>query len=511
MADLPFRYGPRDRKIAFGLFLVVFLLYGFFWGGGGWAQNVDFALTRSIVLEGDVFVDEYRDVTGDVSEIGGRLVSNKSPGLSLLGIPAYAISRLLIPGEETEIVVNLRAWFTNLFSNALLSALVPPLLFAWARREGIAVRPAAIGALLVGVATPMLPWATVFFRHGSSGALALIAWLAARSRRPGSAFVAGFAGGSAAVCNYLMLPVLAALAVLAAWPEVRNAMSSGLKRVAGVASGAVLPLLVFAGYQILATGKIFFLPANRNEAFVTQDALFGLLTAPTFDAFWGITFSPYRGLFHLSPLLLLTVAGAWHMARRGKWADLLFILAVFAVHFGVNVTFNNWEAGFGIGPRYLVSAVPLLGVLVIEGAARSRIWLVAVLAVVSLANAFAATAVDPLPSGSIPRPLGGYVYPLLLTGEYEARGPIHPRWSPELFHGHTSVNRMSIDEVVPFAKYPPGDPGSEWAAFNIGEIVTGPGHPASLLPPVLLLILGGAWIVRLSRAESSLGRDRVLK
>jgi hypothetical protein len=497
VTDLPFQYDRRDRQVAFGLFLIVFLLYGFFWGGGGWAQNVDFALTRSIVLQGDVFMDEYREVSGDVSEIGGRMVSNKSPGLSLLGLPAYAISRLLIPGEEIGIVVNLRAWFTNLFSNALLSALVPPLLFAWARREGIAVRPAAIGALLIGIATPMLPWATVFFRHGSSGALALMAWLAARSRRPASAFVAGLAGGVAALCNYLMLPVLAALALFAAWPEIRGSVRLGLKRMAGVASGAVIPLLVFAGYQILATGKVFFLPANRNENFVTEDALFGLLTAPTFDAFWGITFSPYRGLFHLSPLLLLAVVGAWQMARRKNWADLLFILAVFAVHFGVNVTFNNWEAGFGIGPRYLVSAVPLLGVLVIEGAVRTRIWLVAALAVVSFANAFAATAVDPLPSGSIARPLGGYIYPLLLTGEYEARGPTHPRWSPELFDGHTSVNRMSIDEIVPFAKYPPGDPGSEWAAFNLGEVIAGPGHPASLIPALLLLAVGGIWIARL--------------
>ena len=504
--------GPerRDRQLAFGIFLIVFLLYGYFWGGGGWAQNSNFALTRSLGLEGDVFIDEYRDTTGDLSEVNGRVISNKAPGLSILGVPAYWLSRILVPGEEREIVVTLRGWLTNLFSNALLSALVPPLLFVWGRRQGIDARRAAFLALLIGIATPLLPWATVFFLHGASGALALMSWLAARSRARGSALLAGLAGGLAALSNYLFLPVLAPLALLAMWPEIRSSRLVGAKRAAGVIAGAALPLLTFAAYQLAATGRIFFLPLTSNETFVTEDALFGILNLPSVEAVWGITFSPYRGLFFLSPLLLLAIPGAVGMYRGRKTPDLLFILAVLAAHFGMNLSFNNWEGGFGIGPRYLVSALPLMSVLVIEGALRIRRWAVVILAVVSLANAFAATAVDPLPSGSIPRPLGGYIYPLLLTGEYEARGPIHPRWSPELFHGHTSVNRMSIDEIVPFAKYPPGAPGSEWAAFNIGEIVTGAGHPASLLPPVLLLLLGGAWIGRLSR-EESLGRDRVLK
>jgi hypothetical protein len=496
----------RDRQLAFAIFLLVFLVYGYFCGGGGWAQNSNFALTRSLALEGNVFIDEYRDTTGDLSDVNGRLISNKAPGLSILGIPAYRLSRILVPGEEKGIVVTLRGWLTNLFSNALLSALVPPLLFVWARREGIDARRAAFLALLIGLATPMAPWATVFFLHGASGALALMSWLAARSRGRGSALLAGFAGGMAALCNYLFLPVLVPLALLAMWPEIRSSGLAGVRRATGVIAGAVPPLLLFAAYQLAATGQIFFLPLTSNETFVTEDALFGILTLPGMEAVWGITFSPYRGLFYLSPLLLLAIPGAVAMYRARKTPDLLFILAVLVAHFGMNLSFNNWEGGFGIGPRYLVSALPLMSVLVIEGVLKTRIWAVVILAIVSFANAFAATAVDPLPSGSIPRPLGSYIYPLLLTGEYEARGPIHPRWSPELFDGHTSVNRMSIDEIVPFAKYPPGDPGSEWAAFNMGEILAGPGHPASLIPALLLLLAGGAWIARISRTESSIAK-----
>lgn len=495
------RADSHDRRVAFGLFLLVLLLYGYFWGGGGWAQNADFALTRSIVIEGNVFLEEYAETTGDVAEVNGRLVSNKAPGLSLIGIPAYALSRVLIPGEEDGLVTTLRAWFTNLFSNALLSALVAPLLFFWARGESVDRRPAAMLALLVALATPLWPWATVLFRHGSSGSLLLLAWLAARSRRRGRAFVAGLAGGFAALCNYVLLPLLAPLALLAAWPELRTSTREGIMRAVGVILGSLPPLAIFAGYQIAATGSIFVLPANRNERFVSDDAFLGFFGMPSWEAFWGITFSPYRGLFFLSPLLLLAIVGAMILWRRGKVADLLFIVAAFLLHFLVNLSFNNWEAGFGIGPRYLVSAVPLLGALVIVGALRVSTPVVALLAAVSFANALAATAVDPLPSGSIADPLFGYVYPLLMTGWWVPSGPIHPRWVPELFHGHTSVNRMAIDEIVPFLERPPGHPAAEWASFNLGEMLAGAGHPASLIPALVVLAVGVVWLWRATAPE----------
>src|SRR5205085_4005304 len=114
---------------------------------------------------------------------------------------------------------------------------------------------------------------------------------------------------------------------------------------------------------------------------------------------------------------------------------------------------------------------------------------------VSFAINFTAVAVDPQPSGTIPRPLTQYLVPLLLHGRFPAEVPITPPWSAATFTGHTSVNRLTHDEAVVFAKHPPGSIAAEWTSFNLGESFTGPGEAASLLPIALLLAAGAAGIV----------------
>ena len=41
---------------------------------------------------------------------------------------------------------------------------------------------------------------------------------------------------------------------------------------------------------------------------------------------------------------------------------------------------------------------------------------------------------------------------------------------------------MTLDEAIVFARHAPDDSASEWASFNLGELVTGPGDARSLIP-----------------------------
>src|SRR4029079_16982494 len=117
---------------------------------------------------------------------------------------------------------------------------------------------------------------------------------------------------------------------------------------------------------------------------------------------------------------------------------------------------------------------------------------VVALAAVSFAINFAVTAVDPQPSGTIPRPLTQYIVPLLLHGRFDPRVPITPPWSAATITGHTSVNRLTHDEATLFQRYPPQSPQVEWASFNLGELLCGPGDARSLIPIALLLAARGA-------------------
>jgi hypothetical protein len=131
-----------------------------------------------------------------------------------------------------------------------------------------------------------------------------------------------------------------------------------------------------------------------------------------------------------------------------------------------------------------------------------RRWLLVALALISFAINFSATAVDPQPSGTIPRPLTQYILPLLIHGHFSPDVPITPPWSAATFTGHTSVNRMTFDEAVVFALHPPGSLPSEWASFNLGEPFFGPGDARSLIPIVIVLVAACAAILRKARSIS---------
>jgi MFS family permease len=477
-----------DRRIAEWLFLVTFTAYGWFYAGGGWNQNSQFDLTRAIVERHTFAIDAYASNTGDVSRHGGHVYSNKSPALSWVAAIPYALL-FAMEGDlaATPAGLTLNGYICTLICVALPGALIPALLFAYARRRGIDARWAAAVALGTALATPLFPYATLLMLHVPSAMLLLFALTGRRDA------AAGFAAGAATAMNYLCLP-----AILAFAPR-RGRAGAGW-----FFAGAALPLIALAIYQRICFGGFLANSIAREDArFLSHRALFGIIKLPSAEAAWGITFSPYRGFFFFSPLLLLAFAGAWVWFRRGeRRGELAAVAFVALVFFAFNVTFNGWEAGFGVGARYLVPLIPLFGLVLLELRGRFRVAFIA-LAALSFAINFAAAAVDPQPSATIPRPLTQYIAPLLIRGHFSPDVPITPPWSAATFTGHTSVNRMGGDEALVFQRHAPGSRESEWSSFNLGELLFGPGELASIAPLLLLLILGAIVIARMVRSDTA--------
>jgi len=282
--------------------------------------------------------------------------------------------------------------------------------------------------------------------------------------------VSGFAAGLATITNYICAPALLVFAITRrSWRYV---------------IGAIPPLVAIVIYQRVCFGSFFATSISHEDArFLTKGAAMGVLRAPSLDALYGITISPYRGLFFFAPVLLLALIP---LVRERA------ILAISIAFFAVNVCFNGWEGGFGVGARYLVPLIPLFGIALLNARPRA---LVVVLGVLSFAINVACTAVDPQPSATIPRPLTHYIIPLLVRGHFSRAVPITPPWSAATFTGHTSVNRMAHDEAIVFQRHPPGSLESEWSSFNLGEPIFSAGDPRSLIPIVALLALGGAAIL----------------
>jgi hypothetical protein len=479
----------RDRQISEWLFILAFVTCGYFYSGGGWNQNSQFDLTRAIVERHTFAIDAYAVNTGDVARHGGHLYTNKSPGLSWLGAVAYAplhaIERRTGVNPSDAGALTLNNYLCTLAVVVPFAALVPAVIYRFGRRRGLPATWCAIVALATALATQQLPYSTFFILHVPSGALML---LALRARR---APLAGFLAGAATAVNYLCAPAV----LLFALTRRREAWK--------FFAGAVPPLVALAAYQRICFGTFSTIGiAKEDPRFLTKGAAMGVFGWPTPDSLYGITFSPYRGLFYFAPVLLMAIAGFVVWARSSRMertaGELIAILGVTAIFFAFNVTFLNWEGGFGIGARYLMPVIPLWGVAMLY----CRGWqkpLLAGLAVISFAINFTATAVDPQPSGTIPRPLTQYLVPLLVDGHFSPDVPITPPWSAATFTGHTSVNRFTHDEPIVFFRHPPGSLAAEWASFNLGEPFFGAGDARSLIPIAAILAIGVAGILTKAR------------
>jgi hypothetical protein len=477
----------EDRRVTEWLFLLTFVAYGYFFAGGGWNQNATFDLTRAIVERHTFAIDAYARNTGDVSFGGGHTYANKAPALGWLAAipyaPLYAFehSRDADPGNAQLLTVNV--YLCSLVCVALPGAFIPAMLFLYARRRGFEARWSAFVALAIALATQLLPYTTILMVAVPSAALLLFALTTPRRE------LAGFAVALAVAMNYLCAPALILFAFI-------GPRKSWLR----YALGALPPLAALLAYQRICFGGFLTTSvAVTDPRFLTHGAPLGVMQRPSLAVLYAITLSPYRGFFFFAPLLMVALFGflAWWRRERIACGAAIVVMVAFVVF---NTSFNGWEGGFGIGGRYLAPLIPLFGIALLHIRWRA---LAVIAAAISFAINFAAAAVDPQPSGTIPRPLTQYIGPLLLNGRFSPSVPITFPWSSTTFTGHTSVNRLTLDEAVVFARHPPGSDASEWTSFNLGELATGPGDARSLIPIALVILGGGFVIARLARKSTA--------
>jgi len=484
-----------DRRIAGGLFVLVFVAYAWFFGGGGWNQNAAFDLTRAIVERHTFAIEAFGggSNTYDVAVHGGHIYANKAPGLSLLAVVPYAVLYAVERAAGVDVnafdAMNLSLYACGVAVCATSGALLIAIFFLYARRIGVAPIHALAVALLLAFGTYLFAYSTIFFSH-VPGALFLF-WCFARlsldpDQRP---WIAGALGGAAVLSNYpLLIPVALIVAAAIAIPGER------MRRFTSIAAGAAPFAIALLAYQAICFGSPLRTSIEAESSiFHSEGAILGVLGMPKFGVLYAITFSRFRGLFFLSPVLLFAFIGAVVMMRsRQRLRDLALAAGVIASLLLINISFNNWDGGSGIGPRYILPVVPFFGVAMLSASGLLRpLWVL--LGAISVLFNFAVAAVNPMPSRQIADPIFRYTFPLLVTGRLPADTPPHPPFAWKVMIGHVSVNRLGADDLVPFHKHPRGSRESEWASFNLGEIVA-PGSVLSLIP-IVIWILGGSMLL----------------
>ena len=449
------KWFSRERLGQVMLFLLLLLSYTYtFPRWADQSQNSRMDMVVAVVDDGTFRIDKYVSNTVDYAKVGDHYYSDKAPGPAFLGIPIYAGLRVLFDTPVVQRLMNqlasnpafvatLRSYGSGILEQKVRLALA---LVAIALAVG-AIPSALLGVLLyramarftprpwprllvvVGYAllTPAFAYANTFYSHQLSAALLFGAfYLVFMPAAPFSRWRllgAGFLLAYAVICEYpaaLMAGGIFIYALYRLWREDRWTRSVWMVPAAAVVGAAWL------AYNTVVFGGPLKLGYSYSEQWLgVHNTGFMSLTWPHGEAMWGITFGLFRGLFVLSPLLLLAVPGLVWWWRSGEHRA-AFWLAVYSVaaFFLFNSSSAMWWGGFAVGPRYVLPAVPFLAlpiVFVFRDARRHWFWKAAgaLLYLWSFVATWGLTlAEQAFPPGADlnPNPLVDYAWPNWLAG-----------------------------------------------------------------------------------------------
>jgi 4-amino-4-deoxy-L-arabinose transferase-like glycosyltransferase len=343
-----------------------------------------------------------------------------------------AFSRTLTPGGDDlssqRIDQMLALYLATIACIAIPAALMGVLLAKMVERVYGCRTAAMLSALIIGLASPVFAYSQAFYGHVPAatclvGALACIVLRDETELSDRRLLAIGFLLGMGVLIEYP--------SALAGLPIALWALALSKRRaVIWGTLGAIPPLVALGICNWIAFGTPRPVGYEHSALWQQEHDTGDLsITYPPWDAIWGISFSPFRGLFFFAPVLLLALAGAWFALRDARQRPVAIVaLASFGAMFIFVGSSAMWWGGFAVGPRYLVPAVPKLaiplGALIARINAAVLLPRLAGLAVTVLLTSVSALVVlattvarQNYPPDTIRRTLTGYVWPAIEDGD----------------------------------------------------------------------------------------------
>lgn len=321
-------------------------------------------------------------------------------GLSLVATPMYALARATAPhvpfawtrairsDHYTFHAREARADWTRLvvsLTNCLVTAAAVWLLVQWLALVGFSHRAALWTGAAYALGTSAWPYSRTFLSEPLSAlVLLLAAWAIAsaqaredRRGADGRLWLAGAAAGflpHVHVLNVVAWPCLLAYALAPAWTSghvrrdgvVRACLNELARRRRGFAGAIALAGVGLAGLlvgQWLRFGD----PLETGR--------FGHYSAWTWpwSGLWAQMAAPGRSFWLYSPAAALGLVGLASAWRRAP-AAVMLAGSVLATRWLVVSGRTDWFGGWGIGPRYLVPAIPLVMIAFAGAVEASERW-----------------------------------------------------------------------------------------------------------------------------------------
>ncbi len=383
-----------ERITEITLFLILLACYTYFFPR--WAdpnQNSRLNMVIAVVEDGTFQIDKYVENTVDYAKVGDHYYSDKAPGVALLGIPLYsglkffldmpvmdtlmeklsnnsAFQSTLRQGGSGILKHKVRFAIAQVFLTIMLSAIPTALLAVLMYRllgefdKNVWHRLAVV--IGYGLLTPAFAYAGAFYGHQFSTFLLFAAFylIFMHAVTTKTLLTVGLLLGYSVVTEY---PSVLMIIVIYFYTLYKLYHTDDWKRIGWVTLTGGIVAIFWMGYNTTIFGSPLELGYSHSELWQDQHHTgFMSLTLPSLEAMWGITFGMFRGLFFLSPLLLLSIPGFWLWWRSGKYrAEWILSMACTLIIFLFNSSSSMWWGGFAIGPRYLLPMLPFMSLSII--------------------------------------------------------------------------------------------------------------------------------------------------
>ena len=255
----------------------------------------------------------------------------------------------LVRGGEVEL------FFVALW-NALVTAALCAVFFAFAVRLGVAPPWALLTTVLFGTTSYVVGYSSTFFTQsvealGLLGSFYLL-YLDGESPDVRLRISAGLLIAFTLQCRYpaiIMVPGLLAYQARTAHKRGGGRMASWLADTAPLVLGVMLGLGLHAADQLWKFGTIYSKGGYEKARW----------DAPVLTGLRGFLLSPGDSMLVYTPLLLLTPFALPGFFKRHR-AEAAFVLGQSVLYLVLFSMFPNWHGLWCFGPRYMVPIVPLL-------------------------------------------------------------------------------------------------------------------------------------------------------
>lgn len=352
------------RFPAHWLSLVLLTIYLFTYAGV--THSIDelaaLTVTESLLLEqswhtNQMAWDQARIPPQNAPGLDGNLYSKKGLGVSLLALPLFALRQLWPAVGAVQVALLL---------NSFLTAATVYLFYRLTVALHFSTTTAAIGALTLGLATPLWPYARTLFSESLAAfglALALlgaVGYRQAAQERPAATRLFWSSGGLAILVlarsanALLVVPFLLYIGYVSwhkRWSNRPFLLSYRGWFALGLPLGGAVLLTVLYNYARFHTWLTF--PQAPFETFST----------PLFTGLTGLLISPGKGVLWYMPVVIFLFFGLPAWRKGGRLPEYALAAALMVITLLFYAKWYDWTGGRAWGPRLLVMTTPALLVL----------------------------------------------------------------------------------------------------------------------------------------------------